>query len=252
MTALLVMAAVFYGAFFAVIHNNVNGLGERYRKSIQGIPVLRLALPAVPDPEDPKYLTQAQLIKKYNELRKTKDDLTSQLEQSQKEIQQLQKSVNEGSKTNTANDKLKKELDAQKKQNANLQKQLDEETKKAADIIARSDKQGFQQYFEKVDSETAKQIYTEIMKDQKADEDAKKFAQLYESMDTSAAAKILEQLGTAKIGLVVDIMKNLKNETSAAIMAEMSPTFASKVTEKLSSLYMKPSPSGTTAAAKAN
>jgi flagellar basal body-associated protein FliL len=42
-TAIFIVAVIFGGAFYIVMHNNINGMADRYRKNIQNIPVLKLA-----------------------------------------------------------------------------------------------------------------------------------------------------------------------------------------------------------------
>src|SRR5690606_19763112 len=84
--ATAIMTIIFLGAFFVIIKNNVGGIADRYRKTIQGIPVLSWALPKPEDPESPEFLTTAQLKEKYEELRKTRDELTRQLEEAERKI----------------------------------------------------------------------------------------------------------------------------------------------------------------------
>ena len=97
-------------------------------------------------------------------------------------------------------------------------------------------RRAFKQYFENVDPATARQVYEETVKQQQDDENAKKFAQIYEAMDASAAAQIFEQMGNSKIDMIAGTLKNMKKETAAEILAAMTPAFASKLTEKLDAL----------------
>ncbi len=237
-TALIIMFAVIGGAFFIVIHNNINGIGERYRKEIQGIPLLSMALPKVADPDDPQYLTQDQIKEKYQEYRKKNDELAKQLDEANKKISELQKVKDEQDKIKAESDKIKKDAQEQKEQTDLKEKQLLDDKKKLDELIANGDKAGFKAYFEKIDKENAQKLYTEILEEQKADEDAVKFAKLYESMDAGAAASIFEQLGDEKIDLVVDTLRYMKKEASAAVMAAMTPDYAAKITERLSKYYL--------------
>jgi flagellar motility protein MotE (MotC chaperone) len=232
------MVGVIGGAFYIVIHNNVNGLGERYRTNLQGLPLVKLALPAVADPTDPKYLTDDEIKKGYQELRKKNAELTKQLEEAKKNETELQKYKDDQDKTKAEDEKIKKDAEDQKAQIEAQKKQLDEDQKKVNELIASGDKAGFQAFFQKVDKDTASKIYTEIMKEQKASADATTFSQIYQTMDASAAAKIFEAMGDSKIDLVVEILKNMKKENTAAIIAAMTPDFSSTVTEKLSQAYM--------------
>lgn len=238
LTALVIMLAVFGGAFYVVVHNNVNGIGEKYRNQLQKIPVLKLALPAVPDPEDPKYLTDSDIRARYAEMKKQKDDLTRQLSDTNKKIAELQKYKDSQDSANAENTKNQNDINAQKAQLDAQKKQLEEDRKKLNEMIASGDKAGFKDYFEKVDKDTAQKIYTQIMQEQKASDDAVKFAKLYESMDPAAAAAIFEQMGTAKLDTVVEILKNMKKDASAEVIAAMTPSFGATVTDKLSKTYL--------------
>lgn len=239
-TALVVMVTVVGGAAYLVIHNNVKGLGEQSRKYLQDNPALKWMLPAVPDPEDPKYMSDDEIKKKYLEVKAVRDNLMNQLDQANTKIQELQKYKDN-------EDKLHAEIDLGKKNLQSQQTQIDEEKKKLGEdkakfekLIASSDKTGFKEFYEKLDKETAQKIYSDIMKEQKASDDAKKFSLLYEAMDPDSSAKIFEQMGSEKMDLIVDILKNIKKETTAEILAAMTPTFASKVTEKMSQIYLPP------------
>lgn len=233
LTAVIVIVGVFGVAFYFVIHNNVNGLGEKYRSNIQKYPLIKWVLPAVADPGDSKYLTPDEIKKRYEELRKNKDVLTKQLDDATKQIKDLQKLKDDLDKANADNAKIKQDAADKETQLADREKKLADEKKKVDSLIANGDKAGFKSYFETLDSATAQKIYADIMKEQKASDDIKKSAQLYESMDPAAAAKIFEQLGNTKIDLVVNTLKNMKKEISAEVMAGMDPVFAAKIAEKL-------------------
>ncbi|NJD01284.1 MAG: DUF615 domain-containing protein [Ruminiclostridium sp.] len=234
---ILIIGIVFGGAFYLVIHNNINGLGERYRKTIQGIPIARLALPAPADPLDPRYLTDEEIKEKYKEFKKLNEELNKLLAESEKKQEELQKYKDEYDRYKAENDKFAQQL-------AERAASLDEERLKLNDLkktidelIANSDKTGLKEYFETVNPVLAEQIYADVVKQQQIDENAKKFAQIYEAMDASAAAQIFEEMGNSKIDLIAETLKNMKKEKSAEILAAMTPAFASKLTEKLDEIY---------------
>ncbi|HEX3028951.1 MAG TPA: DUF615 domain-containing protein [Clostridia bacterium] len=240
--ALSVMLIVFTGAFYIVVHNNVNGITTMYRKDIQNAKIMNIhflswALPKLPkgkDPEDPKNLTTDQLKKKYNELRKLNDSLNKQLKDANKNIDELQKIKVQQDKIKAENAKLKKNMDTEKAKVEAQKKKNEEEKKKISELIATGDKTGFQQYFEKVDPATAQRIYAQILNEKKATDAVKKLSKIYEGMDPSAAAKVLEGMGTSKIDLTVGILKNMNKDSAAQIIAAMSSTFSGNVTVKMS------------------
>lgn len=240
LSVVLIIAVVLGGVFYFVIRNNVNGLGERYRSNIQGIPILKLALPPVEDPLDPKYLTDKEIRQKYDEFRKANRDLVLQLEEARKQIADLQKAKDENASIKAEGEKVKSEAEAMKLAAEERQKQLDEYKRQVDLLVANGDKEGFKKFFESVDPEVAKQIYTDVMKQQKLDEDAKKFAQIYESMEADAAAGIMEKLGSGQLDMIAQMLHSMKKQSSSAILAAMDPAFAAKVTQKLEDLFKNP------------
>ncbi len=237
-TALLIMTAVIGGALFIVIKNNVGGTAERYRKEIQGVPILRLALPKAEDVDDPNKLTHEDLKQRYVELKQDKEKYLRQLEEAKKKIEELQNSNKQIGKLKEEADKYKKQYEDNVKQIENEKIKLDEYKRAVDEIVAKGDKTAFKEFYEQVNSETSQKIYAEIITEQKVNSEIKKFATLYETMDADAAAAIFEELGTEKIDLVVDILRYMKKESSAEVLAAMKTDFSAKVSEKLSKFYM--------------
>lgn len=240
LVATLIFVAVIGGASYYVISKNLNGIAVTYRKQISTIPVLRWALPALKDPYDPKYLTSSQLIAKYNELRKLRDDLTKQLLTANNTIDDLKMVKDAEDKIVEQNTQLKKLAIIQKAQIDEEKKQLSTDKKEIDKLIAKGDTLGFKAYFEKVDPINASKIYSEIIQNQKVSDGIKQNAKLYNTIDPSATAKIFEQMGTAKMELIVETLKNMNQDISAEVMAAMTPAFAAKVADKLRTAYTKP------------
>lgn len=66
------------------------------------------------------------------------------------------------------------------------------------------------------------------------DEDKiKNLVKIYESMEASEAATILEEMGELNISLVVDICKAMKSAKFAEVMQEMSTEFAAILSERM-------------------
>lgn len=241
LTALLtlgIILIVLAGAFFLIIHNNVNGLADRYRTSLEGLPLLSKALPAIPAGSvSLDKLTKEELVKKYNETEAENSELLSKLKKADNDLEKLQQ-------IKADYDKMKSEIDVTKSdlksQQADLDKQKSEieEYKKQVDaIVANGDKSAFSQFYEKLDPEVAKQIYAEIIKQQQTDTQIKKFATLYATMDASSAAQIFEKMGSTKIDMIAETLMAMNKEASSAILAAMTPSFSAKLTEKLNALY---------------
>jgi len=234
---IVVIAAVMGGVFYYIIRNNINGAAERYRSTIQGIPVLRNALPMPEDPLDPKNMTQSQIVNKYKEFREENSLLQQKLDEANAKIKEYQAYKDEQEQNKLDFENRKKVLDDRE---AALEKREQElkELKRQLDILtANGNMEGFKQYFEKIDPENAKKLYSEVTEKLQTDANVKKFAQIYEEMDAGAAAQIFEQLGDDKIDMIAETLKAMKKENSSEILESMRSDFAAKVTEKLNELY---------------
>lgn len=240
LTALLVIfiiAVVFGGVFYFLIRSNAGGLAERYRAVIQSIPLARLALPAAPDPSDPKYMTGDEIKDKYLEFRNENEALKKQLADANTKLDEHLAFREDYDRL--LEDAEKRMEEAKAEEAALKEKELQMAELKATidGLISNGDRESFKAYFEKLDPENAERIYAEIVKEQQDDANLKKFAQVYEVMDPSAAAAIFEQLGTAQLDLTVETLEAMKKEGSSAILESMTPEFAAKVTEKLNALF---------------
>lgn len=240
LVATVIFVAVVGGASYYVISKDLNGMATTYRKQISTIPILKWALPPLKDPYDPKYLTDKEVKEKYDELRKLKDEYIKQLEEADKKIQELEKIKANQDKIVAEDEKIKAEVASQKAELELYKKQLETDKKALDELIAKGDSAGFKAYFEKVDKETAAKIYGEIIKVQKANEGIIENAKLYNTMDPAASAKIFEQMGSAKMDLIVETLKNMKQSTASQVLAAMTPTFSAKVAEKLREAYTTP------------
>lgn len=236
-TALLLVVLIIGGAMFFIIKSNANGVADNMRETIDKIPVLRLALPEKPDPEDEKSMTEEQVREKYTQQKNEKVALENQLEDLNAQVEELNKQLSAKDTNASLFQQQKEALEKDKQKltsdNSKLKSDFDELTA----VIAKGDTTEYKKYFEKTDPKIAAELYEKILADDKINADIKKYVSIYETMDTAAAAGILEQLGAGKMTLIVDVMKNMKKETTAEILANMTPAFAAKVSEQLAKIY---------------
>lgn len=236
-TALLLVMLIIGSILFIAVKNNVNGIADSMGDSIRNIPVLSMALPAKPDPEDEKNMTEEQVRKKYNEIKAEKDLLEKQISDLNNKIEQADKQLSAKETNSALAQKQKSDLE---KENSSLTAQVEglkKDFAKVSDAIAKGDTASFKSYYEKIDPKTAADLYAKILTDEKMSADAKKYCSIYQEMDPSAVASIMEKMGTAKMNLIVEILRNLKKDVSAGIIAEMTPSFAAKVSEQLAKAY---------------
>lgn len=234
---IICIAVVVGGIFYFFISRDINGFAQKNRNTISHIPIFKMALPKPVDPDDPKYLSSEELINKYNELRKQKNELQQKLEEDEKKIAELQKFKDDQDKIFAEQEKQKKDIEEQKSQLDSKIAQYLEDKKKLDEMIASGDKEGFKEYFEKIDKDMASKLYEKILTEQKANDSIVQFAQLYEAMDSQAAAKIMEQMGETQIDLITDVLKNMKRNKASEIMSLMDPSFAAKLAPKLADAF---------------
>lgn len=244
--ALFLMAAAFFGTFFVLIKKDFRGIGTRYSSQIEKIPLLNIALPKKIDPLDEKLLTEEEVRKKYTEyvalnkdLLKKIEELKGKIDELNSKIANLEKSKKEIETSKTNVETKLNDVDSKKSEIEDEKAALVEEKKKFDELIASSNKEGFKTYFEKIDANTAKEIYEKIIKENQVEGDVKKFSQMYENMEVDKAAKLFETLGTTDMDLVIRILKNMKKEKYTSIVSEMTSEFASKVTGEMSKNYYK-------------
>ncbi len=236
--SIVIVLLVFGSAFYYFLNNDINGLGERFRPGLERIPVLRQALPPLPeseDPYDPKRLTQREIIGYYNELRGIEKELTEQLEDANKRIAELEKEKNQWATMKEDAEEIyirNKEIIEQ----IQTQIQQMEKDKKELDIIiAMGDTEGFSRYFEKVDGENAKELYSKIVAQEVVKQELKELSATYAEMEPANAAAILAEIGKTDMDLVVDLIEAMKKDVRAEIIQNMDPKFSAEILKIIAS-----------------
>jgi flagellar motility protein MotE (MotC chaperone) len=245
LAAIVIMIVVPLAVFYLAISYNVKGVRDTYKDDIKDIPILKYALGEIEKPTDPTKLTKEELEKYYTDFLDEIDLLEKSIKEKDKEIDELNKKIKELEKANEEIDTLKsknKELEAEiksvKEEYDKKKEELLKEKKEVDNLIATGDKEGFKEYFEKVDSENAEKIYESLKKEDVKDEEARNFALTYEEMDPEAVAGIFETLGNEKITLVTDILSYMEKDKTGEILAALDQQFAADITEKLANEYM--------------
>jgi flagellar motility protein MotE (MotC chaperone) len=236
LVALLLVAAVFVGAFYFLVKNNIYGVGELLRPSLQGNSILKLALPKLAEtvvPDDPKNITAEELPAKYAQYFEKVKTLTSELDKAKADLAQ-----NVAEQTSNAAILLETKTNLDKNQAildeiAKTKLELQAMNKEMAGMIASGDSTGFKQYFEKVDPESAKRIYAELSKTDVANANAKDLARPYELMERVKGAEVLKQLWTKDRVLALTILAAAKPLTLAEILQNMDASLAADITQSL-------------------
>ncbi|NLX77378.1 MAG: hypothetical protein GXZ01_08460 [Clostridiaceae bacterium] len=236
LVSILIVLVIFGGAFYYLLKNDIGGLGEYFRPSIERIPVLKLALPPLPeteDPYDPKHLTQKELLTKYNELRAINRELTEQLEDANKRIADLEAEKSRWSSMAREGQVILEKNEETLKQVIEKMEQLDNDRKEFDRLVAMGDEGAFARYYEKVDPENAKELYSEIVQKEAVKENYKDLAKSYTEMEPANAAAILTELGREDMELVVNLIEAMKNNEKAEIIENMDPRFAAELMKSI-------------------
>ncbi len=114
-----------------------------------------------------------------------------------------------------------------------MEERLAKEKEEIDTLIARGDMNGFKEYFEGVNPETAQKIYSEIVKGESVNQEITKLSKLYETMDAKDAARILENMSSDEMDMVVGIIKNMKSANAAQILAKMDVRLSASITRKM-------------------
>ena len=231
--ALLIVAVVTIGVFCFAVKKNINGLAESVGPQIKNNPVLKHILPAelrTVNPDDPQFLTEKELLKRYEECRKRTAELEELLNQANETIEQMQQQSKEYADAKAVLAENQTALETIALERAKLA--ADE--KALSVLIAKGDTQGFREYFEKVDKATAEAIYEEIITEDITSEEKLKLAQPFSSMEPNNAAGILSALFKKDQNTLLDIFEGLKSSKAALILEQMDAETAAEITNLLS------------------
>ena len=234
---ILLVTAIIFGVWAYFIKSNKFGLGEKYRESLKNIPIINMVLPPNPDPEAAEYMSDDQLIQKYEEYRKKNKEYLKNIEEQKKTIDDLKKYKDSEQTMRSSNQTLRSFLEAEKKRIDSERKQLQSNKLKFAIDVKNADKKGFADYFEKMDKETAAQVYEKVLKENKVSADVTNYVKTFELMDPASASKVLESMGVSNLDLVANIIKLMKKQSAAEIMANMDPVFASNLSDRIAVDY---------------
>jgi ABC-type transport system involved in cytochrome bd biosynthesis fused ATPase/permease subunit len=80
------------------------------------------------------------------------------------------------------------------------------------------------------DADNAAELYKQVIKDLEYSQKIKDWAEAYAKMDAASAAAILEEM-TGDTNLVSQILQCMTSKQRAAVLAEMDPVYAAKITK---------------------
>ena len=88
----------------------------------------------------------------------------------------------------------------------------------------------YKSWYESIDADNAAELYKQVIKDLEYSQKIKDWAEAYAKMDAASAAAILEEM-TGDTNLVSQILQCMTSKQRAAVLAEMDPVYAAKITK---------------------
>ena len=216
----ILIIAIWLVIFALLIKMNVGGIGSMLRPYLKNVPVINQILPAATDEE-----VKEETGNRYKNLSEAVDRI--------KELEaQLNQYTNDGNASSQTISELKAEIARLKvfEENAGRYQELKDKFDK--DVVYTDNAPSIDNYktwYESIDPENAAQIYEQVVKDLQYSQQVKDWAETYSKMDAKNAAAILEEM-TGDTDLVSDILLCMTSKPRAAILAEMDPVFAAKLT----------------------
>lgn len=220
----LVIVIIWLGVFALLIKLDFAGFGSKVLTPIlQDVPVINRILPGnvYTDSEGNTYKTLDQALARIQELELELDSLTNSGDVNSSYIAELE-AENARLRVFEENQKAFEERVFEFEQNVVF-------NDKAPDI------EEYKAYYEEFDPENAAILYQQVVEQLEADASILAQAERFANMEPAEAAEILEVM-TGDLDLVCKILENMKTKVSAAIIAEMTPEYAAKVTKKMALL----------------
>ncbi|MFR5500658.1 MAG: hypothetical protein ACLTH2_03315 [Lachnospira pectinoschiza] len=217
----VVVIAIWLVIFGLLIKMNVGGIGSMLRPFLKDVPVINRILPEATDEEiaeetGSKYKNLAEAIDRINELEaelaQYKDAGTadsSTIADLQAEIARLKVFEDNAQYYQDLKDKFDREVVY---------------TDNAPDIS------NYKSWYESIDADNAAELYKQVIKDLEYSQKIKDWAEAYAKMDAASAAAILEEM-TGDTNLVSQILQCMTSKQRAAVLAEMDPVYAAKITK---------------------
>lgn len=219
----LFIIAIWLGILCLLVKMDVGGFGSNVLTPIlKDVPVINKILPSESGTETTKdkayggYNSIKDAVEEINSLQKQMETLqnnntsySEQIEALKAEVQRLQ----------TFEDN---QVDFQR-----IKEQFYEEVVYAENGPGA---EAYRTYYEEMDPTTAEALYKQVIQEEAVNSKMKDYVATYSSMEASKAAAILSAM-TDNLNLAAEILESLSSSSRAAIMAEMDPSIAARLTK---------------------
>lgn len=224
----LLFILVGIGILAALIKLDVGGFGsEVLRPVLKDVPVVKHILPAY---------TDKQFFDEYNTEYSTLESATARIKELELQLADYQNQ--DTSDSETISD-LKAEISRLKVYEKEYQ-DFQDRVKAFDENVVFADEapsiEEYRQYYAEIQPENAEEIYRQVVEQLQYDQKIKDEAKRYAKMEPASAAEVLEIMCSDDLDTVAGIISSMGNKESSAIMNELDPATAAKVTKKLTTI----------------
>lgn len=214
---------IWLGILCLLVKMDVGGFGSNVlTPMLKDIPIVNKILPTENNTES----TKEKSYGGYNSIREAVDQIT-----------ELEKKLDQAQNTNTAYSEQIEALKAEVQRLQTFEKnQVEFQRIKEQfyeEVVYADNGPGadeYRQYYEEMDPTTAEALYKQVIQEEAVDNRMKDYVATYSNMDAAKAASILGAM-TDNLDLAADILSNLPAATRGAIMGEMDPAVAARITK---------------------
>jgi flagellar motility protein MotE (MotC chaperone) len=214
---------IWLGIVILLIKMDVGGFGSNVLKPIlQDIPVVNLILPSDSSTET----TKDKSYGGYTSIRDAVDEL-EKVQQQLEQAQETNSAYSEQIETLKAEVKRLQTFEDNQVEFQKIKEQFYEEVVYAENGPGAEE---YKEYYEEMDPTTAEALYKQVVQEEATNVKMKDYVSTYGNMDAADAADILSAM-TDDLDLAADILSSLTSAQRAAIMAEMDPSIAARLSK---------------------
>jgi flagellar motility protein MotE (MotC chaperone) len=214
---------IWLGIIVLLIKMDVGGFGSNVLKPIlQDIPVVNLILPSDSSTET----TSDKSYGGYSSIRDAVDEL-EKVQQQLEQAQETNATYSEQIETLKAEVKRLQTFEDNQVEFQKIKEQFYEEVVYAENGPGAEE---YKEYYEEMDPTTAEALYKQVIQEEATNVKMKDYVSTYGNMDASDAAEILSAM-TDDLDLAAEILSSLTSAQRAALMAEMDPSIAARLSK---------------------
>ena len=217
----LVIILIWLGIFILAVKLDLGGFGSNVLAPVlKDVPVINRILPA-DAADDAQYQYDS-------------------MEDAVNRIKELEMELDSRNSTSGVDSNYIAELEAEIERLQVFEDQQEEFTKQKEEFdenVVYADQapglEAYKKYYEEMNPDNAAEIYRQVVEELQANQKVQAAADRYSQMEPASAAQILDQMTSADLDMVCDILAAMDPEQSALILQELDSNVAAKVTKRM-------------------